>query len=32
MQNCELPSVDLKDIKSIVTHEQFAQIEYKVEE
>ena len=30
MQNCELPSVDLKDIKSIVTKERFEVVEYKV--
>lgn len=32
LQNCETPSLNLKDIKSIVTKEQFKSIEYKVKE
>lgn len=30
LQNEELPCVDINKIKSIVTHEQFSNIEYKV--
>ena len=30
LQNCEQPSIDLEDIKSIVTKEQFENMEYRV--